>query len=714
MRVFLFLTLVFSCLSSELNAQEEIIVIPLKAVQVSASKNKYELKTSQMSMKSISIEEMEILPSFVGERDLIKSLQLMPGIQAGRDGARMYVRGGGADQNLILLGGVPVFNASHLMGFFSVFNADAVEKVDIYTGGFPARFGGRLSSVIDVKLKQGCKDSLKGGYTIGILSSKAHVNGPMLNKGSSFNIAARGVFTDPFTKSINLTNKFDALSYRFFDINANFVFKISEYSKMSFFFYMGEDYASGDKTFERVEVDYFTDVRNEYRLDETNEMQWGNIVSAINWTSYINEELRFTSSIAYSHYNFSLFMDSHKTNLDNEKLSYYAFDYRSGIYDLRAKCALDIYLSDENFVKMGLEGIVHVFKPGMNTIQTGEMQTNYFYNEAVRANEYRAYIQNEFSLFTALRFNIGFHLSYISVQDTYYQSFEPRMSMALRMSENLSLKIAYSHMQQYVHLLSNSALSMPSDLWVPVTNTVKPMRAKQYALGALADWGRFSFSAEVFYKDMDNLIEYKEGTSFFGSVQAWDEKVVSGKGWSYGIELLLKKKYGKTTGWIGYTLSRSERLFDEINMGKVFPAKYDRRHDISLVLMHKPNKKIDFALTWVYGSGDAITLPNQKLALDLPVMPGAGSKANFATSFVSRNNYRVPDYHRLDIGVNFHKKTRRGKRTWNVSVFNFYNKQNALHLYPVSKELPDGSYKTVLKQVSLFSIMPSVSYIYSF
>ena len=461
----------------------------LQEVVVTASPLEIGVKGTQMSAINVPVTQIKAVPALLGETDVIKALQLLPGVQAGTEGfTGFYVRGGGPDENLFLLDGVPLYDINHLGGFFSVFNADAIKSVTLYKGGFPARFGSRLSSVVDIRI----------------------------------------------------------------------------------------DTVVGDK----------------------------------NISSY----------------------------------------------------------------------------------------------------EMIGYAEDNFNIGSHIKANLGLHYSAFSVQGKFYHSLQPRASIRAMLTDNLSLKAGYSQMNQYIHLLSNNSISLPTDLWVPVTKRIEPMISHQVALGAFYNLKNIvDLSVEGYYKTMDNIIEYKDGATFLNINTGWEDKVSTGRGWAYGVELLAQKTIGKTTGWIGYTWAKSDRLFDrpgqEINFGKVFPGKYDRRHDLSVVVSHKVSEKIDFAGTWVYSSGDCATLGLQNYAYD-----GFGLLNEGLSYIDSRNNYRKPAYHRLDLGINFHRKKKHGTATWNISVYNVYNRNNPFFIYAGEKwggYLPNGEYgsKKVLKQISKESMM---------
>jgi len=691
--------------------------------------NRSKIESSQMSMVEISGSKLQKLPVLLGEPDVLKVIQLLPGVQSGTEGTSgIYVRGGGPDQNLFLLDGVPVYNASHLFGFFSVFNPTAVKTVKLYKGGFPARFGGRLSSVIDIRMKEGNDKELKGEFSIGLISSRFSLEGPIFKEKTSFIVSGRRTYIDilaqPVIKLANKNNELGSTTagYYFYDLNAKVNHKFSEKSRLYLSTYMGRDKAySKDESYH---------VYDHIRYDEKNEMGigWGNITSALRWNYVYGPKLFSNTTLTFSKYNFDV-KETYKTT--NTKNSFYSedyFKYVSGIKDYTAKIDFDYYPGSGHELKFGASNIWHQFKPGVNHEKYGSaVDGNNVPNDTIYGNddisgmEFSAYVEDNFDISARFKLNYGLHFSLFNVQKTTYTSLQPRASLRFLASENLSLKLSYAKMSQYIHLLSSSTISLPTDLWLPVTEKVKPQNSHQIALGAFLKLPKgFDFSVEGFYKTMDNLIEYKEGASFTGISSGWESKIETGKGWAYGAEFLLEKNTGKTTGWVGYTLSRAERKFENLNFGQIFPAHYDSRHDVSVALTHEFNKKVDIGFTWVYGTGNAVTLGVQEYPSFDPgngqYMPGS------ITYFNGRNGYRMPAYHRMDLGVNFHKQKKHGVRTWSFSVYNAYSRQNPFYLYwgydAVNGYNNQGYYyedsKPALKQISLFPVIPSVSYTFKF
>lgn len=677
----------------------------LNEVKVVAQKVDDKVKSSQMSKVDVSIEKIQNLPTFLGEADVIKTLQLLPGVQSGTEGSSgLYVRGGGPDQNLLLLDGVPIYNANHLFGFFSVFNPNAIKNVSLYKGGFPARFGGRLSSVVDIRMKEGNMKEYHGKFSVGLISSNFNFEGPIAKDKTAFNISARRTYADLLARPF--MTKEENGGFYFYDLNAKINHKFNDRSRIYLSAYMGNDVAHTTS-----EESY----NKNYDKNKSN-MKWGNITTALRWNYIFSDKLFSNTTLTYSKYTFNVGMDQKEYN--NKVLySHQNFDYTSHIQDVAYKLDFDYFPTSDHAIKFGVNYIFHRFKPGVRTFLDKDKSTTEFETQSVddnkKAHEISAYIEDDFTLGARLKMNLGMHFSGFNVDNNFYTSIEPRASLRYLLTDRISVKAAYSKMQQYIHLLSNSTVSLPTDLWLPVTKKIKPMKSEQFALGAVYKIQKgVNFSLEGFYKKMDNLIAYKEGASFFGGNKSWEDKVEIGEGWSYGIEALLSKEMGKTTGWIGYTLSWADRKFQNLNFGEKFPARYDRRHDISIALTHKFSPKIDVGATWVYGTGNALTVATHTINV---ASPNPFSSKTSADYYGKRNNYRMGAYHRLDLGINFHKKKKHGIRTWNISIYNAYSRQNPFFVY-FDEEYNTATKKTrkQLKQISLFPIIPSITYSYKF
>ena len=670
-------------------------------------------RNNQMGLIELSAIQTKQLPVIMGESDILKTIQLLPGIKGGTEGTSgFYVRGGGPDQNLILLDGVPVYNASHLFGFFSVFNSDAIQNFTVLKGGFPARYGGRLSSVLDIKMKEGNNKKFGGEASIGLISSKLTLEGPIVNENTSFLISGRRTYIDVFPY-LYLKAKGSASTggYYFYDVNGKINHKFSNQSRLYYSFYNGLDkfYANSNDN-----------VDNTSRINEIGS-GWGNTIHALRWNYLINDNLFCNSTATYSKYNF--FVSYYNEEQKDNKKGVESFEYTSGITDWTGKLDFDYIPNTENYVKFGTSVTNHTFNPGVNAFEvknidigSGAIDTT-FGNSKINAQEIVFYAEDDIDITPKLKVNIGLHFSIFNVKRQTYQSLQPRLSSRYLITENLSAKASIVQMKQYIHLLTSSNIGLPTDLWVPVTNKIRPMDAWQTSVGLAYNMNsKFEFSVEGYYKTMYNLVEYKEGASFLSQGNDWEGKVESGKGWSKGIEVLINKTSGKTTGWIGYTLSQTDRQFSAISEGQVFPYKYDRRHDIGIAITHKPSERFDFGIVWVYGTGLATTLAEEKYPSRGMINSGS---SNFGSGMIeyysTRNGYRMPAYHRLDIGANFNKKIKWGIRTWSIGAYNVYNHQNPFFLFfsdnkSEGLDFASSDGKMYLKQISIFPIIPYFKY----
>lgn len=679
---------------------------------------------TQMSMISLPVQKLQKIPMILGEADVLKVIQLLPGVQSGTEGTSgIYVRGGGPDQNLFLLDGVPVYNASHLFGFFSVFNPDAIKTVKLYKGGFPARFGGRLSSVVDVGMKDGNMKEFKGNFSIGLISSKLELEGPIKKDKTSFMISARRSYADLIAKPIlaiqnkSASNHINGSAY-FHDFNLKVNHIFSNRSRLYLSGYHGRDYGGGSETSNNSRIIDPPTEESENYLG----IGWGNTLSSLRWNYLLTPKLFSNTSLNYNKFFFNVESDKIGRDLVNglQDESYYR--YKSSIQDITAKVDFDYFPSPNHAIKFGASLCHHHYTPGVtNTLESYSIdesinKDSIFGNRELYAKELATYIEDEITISPKLKTNIGLHLSVFNVDGVSYFRPQPRVSVRYKVSENWSLKASYSRMAQHVHLLTTSNIDLPTDLWVPVTKDLEPPISDQLALGtAIVIKPGINLTVEGFYKKIQNIIAYKEGASFLDGGVDWENKVEKGKGHSYGIEFLLEKTIGKTTGWIGYTLSKTEHQFENINFGRPFPAKYDRRHDISVVLTHKFSDRFDIGGTWVYSTGNAVSLSLSKYPInDIPYSNGWNRSIQY---YSGRNNYRMPAYHRMDIGMNFHKQKKHGIRTWSVSVYNAYNQKNPFMLMWLRNGDTVG-YDTrdnmQLMKLSIFPVIPTVSYSFKF
>ncbi len=672
------------------------------------------IKQTQSSVIEVPIQQIRTIPALLGEVDIIKAIQLLPGVQSSEGTSGFYVRGGGPDQNLILLDGVPVYNASHLGGIFSVFNADAIKSVRLTKGGFPARFGGRLSSVLQIDMKEGNLKEFKGDISIGLISSKFTLEGPIIKDKTSFIISARRTYIDlivaPFLP--NTSENTTDLKLYFYDLNAKINHKISKRNRIYLSAYTGKD---------KLGVDYIENVDNEQSTLNFG-LGYGNITSTLRWNHLLSDKIFSNTTLTYSRYSFNTDFGVNSTYNSNDGNEIYDinFGYLSGIEDLGARIDFDFIPNPNHEIKFGTSYTNHNFFPGETNLSINEilpdpsenfsLDTTLNFSGNTDADELYFYVEDNFKINNRLKANLGIHLGYYNTNrsNSLFKneiSFQPRASVRYLLNDRWSIKGSYAEMTQNIHLLSNSSIGFPSDIWVPATDNVPSQTSKQLAGNISTEIanGEYELSFEGYYKTMGNLITYKAGYSNLSSTESWENSVeTGGKGESYGAELFLQKKKGRTTGWIGYTLSWTNRKFDNINFGEWYPYKFDRRHDFSLVLSHRFNEKWDAGFTWIYGTGNAITFPQ---AIYLGTPNNNNDVVDIVESYGPRNSTRLNAYHRLDLGFNKTIKKKNSTRILSFGAYNVYSRKNPFFAYLTYEQ---GN--RVAKQVSLFPIIPSISY----
>jgi len=653
---------------------------------------------SSLDMGSIKtrLSQIESIPVLFGERDLIKTLQLMPGIKAASEGnTGFYVRGGGIDQNLILLDEAPIYNASHLLGFFSVFNSEAIRDVNLMKGAIPAEYGGRASSVLDIRMKEGNMNEYQTTGNIGLISSSLSFEGPIKEDVSSFMVSARRTYADLFLKVSPDKDLRDAQLY-FYDLNLKTNFKLSDNTRLYISGYLGRD---------------------KFRVKNEVGFEWGSKTSTVRLNHTFSKKLFSNSSFIFSDY-------SYQTDIsgNNEVI------LGTRIQDFNVKQDFSWYLNSGNTLKFGGNLIAHKIVPGEIEATPGSLYNSLAVRPR-RAVESAFYVSNLQSILPQLKLYYGLRLALFTnvgpgdfyrfdsegnqIQFLSYDHFkavktqgglEPRLALNYQLGNRDAIKISYNHIYQFIHILSNSISSTPTDVWLPCSDQVKPQIADQWSVGyfrnSKKNW--LESSLEVYYKNLQNQIEYRNGADLIFNSTV-EKELVFGRGWAYGAEFLVRKNYGKLTGWLGYTWSKTMRQFDQINNGNPFPARQDRRHDFSVVAMYDLSRKVKITATWVYYTGNAVTFPNGKYVID-------GRTVGYYTQ---RNGYRMPDYHRLDLGLTWiRKQTVRFESSWNFSVYNAYGKENA---YLISfRQNKDNPELTEAVQLSLFKIVPSVSYKFKF
>ena len=678
-------------------------------IVISSRRRDLNVKSAQMGQIDLSINKVKSLPVLFGEVDPLKTLQLFPGVSnAGEGNSGIYVRGGGPDQNLILLDDAVVYNSGHLFGFFSIFNGDAIKNISLIKGGMPSQYGGRLSSVLDVSMKDGNMQRLQVDGGIGTISSRLSLQGPIKKDKASFIVSGRRTYIDALIKPfIKKGSQFYGSGYYFYDLNTKFNYKFSSKDRLYVSGYFGRD--------------VFDFVNRKRQFDVG--VPWGNSTLTARWNHVFSQKLFLNTTAVYNDYNFSF------NALQND----FNIGLKSGIRDFNLKSDFDHYVSTEHKLKYGFQVTKHRFTP---SVISGKQDSTIFAPNSTQikwANEMSLYFQDDWELGEKLKFNYGLRWSgfqqlgpftnyNLDLNGTrldsavykknetvkFYQGPEPRATLRYAVNDETSLKWAVTQNRQYIHLVSNAGTTLPTDIWVPSTLRVKPQISWQYATGIFRNFkdNMFETSIEVYYKSMQNQIEYKEG--YTPSSKDTELEFVFGKGWSYGAELFLNKSKGRFTGWIGYTLAWTWRKFPDINKGKVYPAKYDRRHDLSVVGIYELNPKWKLSAVFVYATGNAITLPEKFFLIE----------GVLTQQFSEINKYRLAPYHRLDLSATYTpipKKVKRVNGSWVFSIYNAYNRKNPYFYYYNQTGTPSsGNLEVQATQVSLFPVIPSITYNFKF
>jgi len=685
-------------------------------VKVTAGEARRIEHETQMSMTDIPIKQIRALPSLLGETDLLKTVQLLPGVQSGNEGqSGFYVRGGSPDQNLILLDGVPVYNASHLFGFYSIFNTEAISDVKLIKGGFPARYGGRLSSVLDIRMKDGNLREYHGDVTLGLISAKATVEGPIIKDKTSFIVSGRRTYADfiarPFIKKGFKNNGEEGnAGYYFYDLNAKVTHTFNSKDRLFLSVYNGNDrfyYKSRYKV-----ADFEEKMKND--------LSWGNTILAARWNHVWSGKLFSNATFTYSKYKMGTFMaykytqTSPDTSREDVQL-----EYTSGIDDLAMNIDFDYIPGPSHYIRFGIRGIHHRFNPGVFDFSYLEGEENSRVDTVIGqkkqyAGEFSAFLEDDWRITDNLKANAGLHFSSFVTGGKAYYSLQPRLSVRYLLPGDVALKASYATMRQYIQLLAFSSIGLPTDLWLPTTQKVKPQDSWQVAAGAARTLGGVvEISLEGYYKKMHNVIAYKEGAGLM-QFDDWQERVTQGDGRAYGVELFVNKKKGKWTGWLGYTLAWAWRQFDELNFGKKFHYKYDRRHDISLVSVYEINDHIHLSGTWVYGTGNCYTLANSTY---YGFFPSGYPESHMGTEinyYEQRNNYRMRPYHRLDLGIDFIRERKHWTRRFSLGAYNVYSRKNPFYMniendYVLNQQTQEMELVRKLVQYSLFPVIPYFS-----
>jgi hypothetical protein len=699
-------------ISLEKNIEQNVFLLPkssaLNEVIVFSKKKDANVRNAQMGKIDLSIGQIRSIPAFMGEVDILKAIQLLPGVQtAGEGNSGFYVRGGGPDQNLIILDDAVVYNTGHLFGFFSIFNSDAIKNTSLIKGGMPPQYGGRLSSVLDVTMKDGNSNQFQAEGGIGLIASRLSLQGPIKKDKASFIVSARRTYIDALVKPfISKESNAYGSGYYFYDLNAKINYKFSEKDRLFLSGYFGRDVFS------------YRDKKLSFQAD----IPWGNSTGTLRWNHVFNRKLFANTTVVYNDYNFNF--GAAQNNFE--------INLASGIKDITAKVDFDFYPSGQHKIKFGGISTHHKFIPN---VTSGRQDSVIFKpsNSGVKyALENALYVQDDWDLSNNLKLNYGLRWSHFSqigpytkyvkdanqnkLDSTKYGSFEnvkawsglePRITLRYSVNANTSIKGSVTRNLQFIHLVSNAGTTLPTDLWVPSTFRVKPQISWQYAGGIFKNFknNEYETSIELYYKRMQNQIEYKEGYS--PSLRDPEEEFVFGKGWSYGSELFVNKTRGRLTGWIGYTLSWTWRKFPDLNAGEKYPAKYDRRNDLSVVGTYDLNSKWKLGGVFIYATGNATSLPERFYVID----------GVLTQEYSAINKYRLPSYHRLDLSATYtpQKKNKKFQSSWVFSVYNLYNRKNPYFIYFDQSGSPyNGTLAIQAKQVSLFPVLPSVTWNFKF
>ncbi|MBQ3636462.1 MAG: TonB-dependent receptor [Bacteroidales bacterium] len=691
----------------------------IEEVKVVGTRAEAGIRSTGMGSMDIPVSIIEHTPALLGETDVIKTLQLTPGVQAGSASSSFFVRGGGGDENLILLDGTPVYKIDHLFGFFSVFTPEAVKKVTFYKSSFPARYNGRTSSVVDVRTKDGDMHNYHATASIGLLTSRINVEGPIVEDKTSFTLSGRSTYFSLMTRPF--MSKDSRFSYWFYDLNAKVNHIFSDDDRVYVSLYNGRDIFGSDysDTYSGVGGE---EVKEKYGSD----LNWGNTISTIRWNHVFSSKVFSNATASYNHYRMKIESEDGSESRGGSSMS--ECEMGSEIIDWGIAYDIDYHPNSRHTVKVGSNYLYHVFKPQTtasrmkSTYEEERVDTTFnSTSNAIYAHELSVYAEDDIRV-GALTVCPGMAWTIFGVQGKRFSQWQPRLSLRYAIDDDWTVKASYSQMSQCVHLLTSSPIAMPSDLWVPVTKDLKPEVSKQWSVGGyysgIEGW---ELTAEAYLKKMRNVIEYKDGMSFMGFSADWDEMVALGEGRSYGIELMAKRSIGKATGWVSYTLAKSDRKFSRssgVNAGERFPFTYDRRHTVNTIVSYAVTEKLTIDASWVFCSGATATISQTQEDVALPEGFTMTHDVNYSgRPYVSgRNNYRLPPSHCLSIGISHTKKKARYERTWNFSVYNAYNSMNPDMVYTAYEDWDTGESlsRPKLRKVTILPIIPSATYTIKF
>lgn len=664
------------------------------------------ISNAQMSSIVLTSTQIQKIPSFFGENDLVKTISLLPGISSGSEGfSGLNVRGGSNDQNLVLLDDVPLYGITHMLGLFSVFNSDAINQVTVLKGGFPARYGGRASSVIDLKLMEGNNERLKGLASIGLSSAKLSFDGPLVKNKSTFSLSLRRTFHDMLEFNIPFSTTGN-WNFYFYDLYGKVNHMFSDRSRLFFSFFSSKDnfftkynyqeYLSGDQTPTTIGV---SDENNAY---------WGNLLGSLRWNYLINKQLFVNSQLAYSRFKYEY--NTTEYDVLNQGVLTSNSSYFSGVHDFIGKIDFDYRPSINHTLRFGINSTAHTFQPGIETsrqlVEADIAIDTIFGGNPIRGVELHGYLEDDWTISRRLKANLGIRLVTYFASGSTYLTPEPRAALRFAFSPKIVAKTAFSSTSQFLHLVNSSSISLPTDLWFPVTEDIKPVYSELYSVGG--EWNIFKsliFSVEGYYKELHNILEVKDGGGIYGVSTNLSDFLTAGEGVSKGVELFAQIKERHFQGWLGYTFSNTEHQFDEIDNNDPFPARNDHRHSVSISTSYEFKSGWEFGINWVYNTGSPITLPTQKYYS--PTMPTSFNSSGINNSvdlISSRNGYRMTPYHRMDLSLTHSKRKWWGERIWNIGIYNAYGHQNPFILYTKDMQNQDGTITRKLQQLSVVPI----------
>lgn len=662
----------------------------LGEVVVNAQRNDNNVRKAQMGVIDVPIKQITTLPAIGGENDVLKVVQLLPGVQSGKEGTTgFHVRGGNTDQNLVQLDEATIYNPNHLFGLFSTFNTNAINNVKLIKGGFPAEYGGRLSSILEITMKEGNRNKFGVSGGIGLLSSNLSVEGPIKKEKGSFIVSARRSYFDILSKPFIPKNK-NNTNYYLYDINAKLNYSLSDKDRVYLSFFTGLDDAK-----------YTGASSLNYGIN------FGNKTATLRWNHLFSNKIFSNTSLIYNDYH---------NSLTTAQGNYVAQMY-SGITDLNAKTDWEFHPNAAHSIKWGAYYSYNTFYPATTSNKISKKGTVPTLKPdsipSTNSSQLAFYLSDEIKFNEQLSANIGFRAPVFLSSKANYTAIEPRATLKYELTPTSSLKASYTEMNQFLHLVPSSTASLPTDIWISSSNVVKPEVSRQYSLGWFKNFNNNAIetSVEAYYKTMSNQVLFKEGAQPSADANI-DQQLTFGKGESYGIEFFVKKNFGRLTGWVSYTLSWANQTFKELNFGKTFPYTYDKRHHITAVATYDLSKKWTFSADWVFSSGGAYTLPVGKI----PVFEGGSLYDMFYYDYTERNNYRYRPYHRLDVSFIHQNRTHHlfGKAFTSEWVFGVYNLYSRMNPYFVYLTVDPKTKKPSAREVSLLPAIPSVSWNFKF